>query len=126
MMGVIQRPAGRAQNEGVKALRVAAVVTSTLVLGAHVLRQGWLVAAVLIAASPLLLLLEGRSPVRVLQGLLGLGALEWVRTTIVLVGLRLAAGAPYLRLVAILGTVAILTAVSAAWLQPWPSRRVAS
>ena len=109
-----------------KALRIAAVVTSTLVLGAHVLRQGWLVAAVLIAASPLLLLLDGRWPTRVLQALLGLGALEWVRATVVLAGLRLAAGAPYLRLVAILGTVAILTAVSAALLQAWPSRSVSS
>jgi hypothetical protein len=101
-------------------------VTSTLGLGAHVLRQGWFVAAVLIAASPLLLLFDGRWPARVLQALLGLGALEWVRTTLVLVGSRQAAGAPYLRLVAILGTVATLTALSAALLQARPSRSVSS
>lgn len=94
-------------------------ILSALLLGAHLMRAGWLPLALFVALLPLLLL-TGRSRwVLALEGVLVLGALEWLRTLFVLVGHRQAAGLPYLRLAAILGGVALLAALSTPLLERW-------
>ena len=45
------------------------------------------------------------------------GACEWIRTSYLLVGVRIQLGEPWTRMVVILGCVALFTAV-AAWLLP--------
>ena len=67
--------------------RLVPVVLACLALGAHLLRSGLEALGWLIAASPLLLLAGRLWTVRVLQALLALGALEWLRTLARLVGL---------------------------------------
>jgi hypothetical protein len=86
-----------------------------LLLGAHFFRAG--LVAVAAACAVLLVLLSVRSPwsARALQGALALGTLEWLRTAWVFASARAAAGQPYTRLLVILGSVALLTAL-AAWL----------
>jgi hypothetical protein len=86
-----------------------------LLLGAHFFRAGFVPLAA--ACAVLLVLLFVRSPwsARVLQGALALGALEWLRTAWVFASARAAAAQPYTRLLVILGSVALLTAL-AAWL----------
>jgi len=49
---------------------------------------------------------------RILQLCLALGAVEWGRTTIILMQARIEAGAPFLRLAFILGCLTLLTASS--------------
>lgn len=94
-------------------LRSLPAILSFLVLGAHLLRSG----LVLLVPLPLLFifLLIPKAPwaVRSCQALLGLGALEWLRTLAMRVIERNGAGEPYLRLVLILGFVAAFTAGSA-------------
>jgi hypothetical protein len=124
MTDVIGRAPAPLSNDRVRALRVVVVVLSALLLAAHVLRQGFLPPAVLVAASPLLLLTGERWGARVLQLLFVAGAIEWVRTTLALVSRRLGSGAPYLRMAAILGSVALVTALAAALLHP-PRRAAA-
>ena len=96
-----------------KILLIAAPVLSFLVLGAHFLREGalWLV----IACVALIALLAWRRPwvPRLVQAALALGAVEWLRTAAMLIQQRMAEGRPWLRLAAILGAVAIVTAASA-------------
>lgn len=72
---------------------------------------GLAVAAVL--AVPVLVALRRRWALRVAQGVLLAGAVEWVLTTAVLVDERQALGEPALQLVAILGSVVVLTVVGA-------------
>jgi hypothetical protein len=88
---------------------------SLLVLGAHFLRAGRL--ALVVAVLVLFGLLFVRRPWagRTVQVALLLGALEWVRTTLVLTGERASMGRPYGRMVVILGAVAAVCAGSA-WL----------
>lgn len=50
---------------------------------------------------------------RLMQVVLGLGALEWLRTLVVLVMRRSEQSEPFLRMVLILGIVALVTLVSA-------------
>jgi hypothetical protein len=86
---------------------------SALILAAHFLRAGqW---AGVGASLALLVVLAIPRPwaARVAQAALVLGAAEWLRTLIQLVGERRAEHAPYVRLAVILGAVAVLTAVSA-------------
>ena len=86
-----------------------------LLLGAHFFRAG--LVPLTAASAVLLVMLFVRAPwsARVLQGALALGTLEWLRTAWVFAAARAAAGQPYTRLLVILGSVALVTAL-AAWL----------
>ena len=94
-----------------------------LLLGAHFFRAGLppLTALCVVLAG----LLFVRSPWvgRLLQAVLVLGALEWIRTAWVFAAARAAAGLPYGRLLAILGAVAAVTALAALLLRSVAARR---
>jgi hypothetical protein len=94
---------------------LALAALSLLLLGAHFFRAGSVLLAA--ACTVLLVLLFVRSPwsARVLQAALALGTLEWLRTAWAFAAARAAAGQPYTRLLLILGSVALVTAL-AAWL----------
>ncbi len=95
-----------------------------LLLAAHFVHAGlWIVAAPCVAAVALLWV---RRPwaARVLQAMLGLGAIEWVLTAATLAQVRMAHDQPYLRLLAILCTVALVTVLAAlAFQHPALARR---
>jgi len=105
-----------------RALLLVPAVLSALLLGAHLMRAGWLPLAIAVALSPLLLFVRGGRGVVVLQVALAAAALEWLRALFVLVGVRQAAGQPYLRLSLILGAVALLAALSVPLLGRWRRR----
>jgi hypothetical protein len=94
-------------------LLLLAPILSLLVLGAHYLRAG----SLLLVATALALVacLIPRRPwvPRLVQAALLLGAVEWIRTLVLFAGERMRAGEPYVRLVIILGSVAIVSAASA-------------
>lgn len=86
---------------------------SILVLAAHFYRAG---DVVLFAAALLLLTLTAvpkRWAARALQAALLLGSVEWLRTAAHFVSERQAAGRPWVRLAVILGSVALVSALSA-------------
>lgn len=86
-----------------------------LVLGAHLLRAGWpsgLLAILLLLAATLAWLPRLWAQ-RATALLLALGALEWVRTLLVLRAARMALGLPSTRMTLILGLVAAATACMA-------------
>jgi hypothetical protein len=93
-------------------LQLFPVVLSLLVLGAHFLRAGNLVLVVLTVALLGLLPVRSRWAAHVIQTALVLGAVEWVRTLLALAVRRAEAGQPALRMVIILGIVALVTALS--------------
>lgn len=94
------------------AARVLAGV-ALLLLAAHFYRAGLAPLAALCAMLVGLLFVRATWSVRVLQAVLALGALEWLRTAWVFAAARAAQGQPYGRLLAILGTVAAVTAIAA-------------
>ncbi len=75
--------------------------------------------AIAVALLPLLLLVRRPWAVRTVEVVFALGALEWLRTLAVLVDLRRAHELPYLRLVAILATVALVTAAAVPLVESW-------
>ena len=89
------------------------VVLSLVVLGAHFMRYDNSVGVV--GALVLIALLIVRRPwvARLMQVVLILGALEWVHTIYELVLVRAAQGQPFIRMVVILGVVAVVTLCSA-------------
>lgn len=93
--------------------RVLPVVVSLALLGAHFFRAGvgWALVACLGLGA--LLVVPRRWAARLIQAALLAGALEWIRTLVLLAGQRSAAGEPAGRLVAILGAVAAFTLASA-------------
>ena len=95
------------------AVALIPIFLSALLLAAHFFRAGRyeLVAASLL--FPFLLLIRRRWAARAVQVVLVLGAAEWVRTLFVFTAERRALGEPSLRLVAILGGVALFTLLSA-------------
>jgi hypothetical protein len=94
-------------------MRLLPAILALLVAGAHFLRaRQWpLVVAIVVLLA--LVPLRRRFVAWVLQGALVLAAIEWLRTAADLVGMRQALGQPWARMAAILGTVALLTALSA-------------
>ena len=95
------------------ALKLVPVIISGLLLSAHFLRAELFPLVVLSLAFPALLLLKRPWAARLVQIILVLGALEWIRTLLVLVGQRRTAEQPWTRLAIILGLVAVFTGCSA-------------
>ena len=96
-----------------KVLLLLPVVLSLAVLGAHFLRYGSSIGV--LAALLLIALLFLRRPwvPRVMQVVLVLGTLEWLRTMYELGHIRALQGQPYGRMLVILGIVAAVTLCSA-------------
>jgi hypothetical protein len=88
------------------------LILSFVILGAHFLRSGnWLVMVICVLA-PLLLIVRKRWSLLVVQLFAYVGAGIWINTALVLSRKRIIAGAPWGRLVLIMGLVALFTALS--------------
>ena len=94
-------------------LRLLPIILSMLLLGAHFFLAGLPVLTGLSVAVLFLLILRRSWVPRLFQVLLVLGAVEWLRTLYMFAAMRIAWGEPWTRLAVILGTVALLTALSA-------------
>jgi len=94
-------------------LKLLPVIVSFLLMAAHFYRAGQLILAGLCIAIPALLFLRESWVVRFFQMALLLAAAEWLRTLTVFAEFRIESGQPWTRLALILGTVALLTALSA-------------
>jgi len=90
-------------------LRLLPVILSMLLLGAHYYRAGFNVLVVIVFASLFLLLIRQPWIVRVIQVVLVVGGIEWLRTTYNLVMVRQSMNMSWIRLAIILGSVALLT-----------------
>jgi hypothetical protein len=96
-----------------RALAAVLLVLSSLVMAAHFFRGGIFAMALFVLLVPLLVLTRERRLIRVVQFLLLLGAAEWIRTALVIAQDRLRVGEPVTRMIVILGSVALFTALSA-------------
>ena len=107
-----------------KVLLYIPIVLSLLVLGAHFMRYGNSIGV--FAALVLIGLLFIRRPwvARLMQVVLVLGALEWVRTMYELGHMRALHGQPYGRMLVILGIVATVTLCSALLFQSATLKKV--
>ena len=107
-----------------KVLIYVPVVLSLVILGAHFMRYGNLIGV--FGSLVLIALLIVRRPwvARLMQVVLILGALEWVRTLYELAQVRAAYGQPFTRMIVILGVVAAVTFCSALLFQSPALKRI--
>lgn len=103
---------------GVLLLPAAALV----LLGAHFFRAGLVPLTVACLGLIALLFARARWAWLATQGALWLGMLEWLRTAWLFASARAQSGQPYGRLLAILGGVALVTAVAAMVLRTTAAR----
>lgn len=96
-----------------KVLLYLPIVLSLLLLAAHFLRYGNTLVVIAVALSAGLLLVRRAWAARVMQLVLAVGALEWLRTLVMLVQERMVLGESYLRMAIILAVVAAITAAAA-------------
>ena len=94
-------------------IRLFPVIFSFLILSAHFSRQGLPILSILCLLIPLLLFIKHAWVTRLIQIVLIIGSIEWIRILFVYVNERQAIGEPYFRLVIILGLVALFTGLSA-------------
>jgi ABC-type Na+ efflux pump permease subunit len=94
------------------ALRLLPVILSFLLLGAHFYKGGQVALTAFCGAVLLLLFLRRAWVPLVFQVLLGLAAIEWLRTLYLLAAMRIAWNEPWTRLALILLAVALFTALS--------------
>ena len=105
-------------------LRLLPVLISFLLVAAHFFRSGQVIFVTLALCLPLLLLIRQSWVPWVIQLVLLLAAIEWLRTMINIAQLRMHTGEPWMRMAAIIGAVALFTAASgvvlrSAALQAW-------
>jgi hypothetical protein len=96
-----------------RALAIGLPALALVLLAAHFYRAGVYVLAAASFALIVLLFVAQPWAARLLRGVLLLGTIEWLRTAWVLAAHRAAIGQPSLRMLAILGSVAAVTAFSA-------------
>ena len=94
-------------------LWIVPTLLSLLVLAAHFFRNDSPLLVLVCLGAPLLLATGTRWGVRAVQGLLIVGALEWVRTAMQIAAVRQEEGLPWKRMAVILGSVAVFTVASA-------------
>lgn len=102
-------------------LRRTPATLAALLLGAHFLRAGdiaLLAACLLLAVLPFL---PWRAATWIARLALATGAVSWVLTAFQIAAARRAAGAPYVRMAWILGSVAAFTALAAVILPAAPA-----
>jgi hypothetical protein len=97
---------------GMNFLRLIPVFISFLLLGAHFLRAGNIAVVVILLAFVFLLFVKKYWVPWVIQLILLLGSLEWVRTLVSVAQVRIGADMPWTRMAVILGAVALFTAFS--------------
>ncbi len=107
-----------------KVLPYIPVILSLVILGAHFMRYGDSVGVIVFLVLIALLLVRRAWVARLMQVVLVLGALEWVRTLYELVQVRAAHGQPLTRMVVILGIVAAITFCSALIFQSTGLKRI--
>lgn len=107
-----------------KVLLYVPIVLSLAVLGAHFMRYGNSIGVSVTTLLIALLFVRRAWVARLTQVALILGALEWLRTLFDLVQMRIAMGEPYLRMVVILGIVALVTLGSALLFQAVTLRKI--
>ncbi len=93
-------------------LLLTPIVLSLVVLAAHFSRHDVPILPWVCLALPLLLFIRRQWVARLLQLVLVAGALEWVRTTVVLTARRIDGGEPWVRMAVILVVVTLVTAGS--------------
>jgi len=94
------------------AVRLIPVYICALLLGAHFYRSYDYVLLGISLLLPFMLLIRKVWVARIMQLFLLLGAAEWIRTAIILADIRRQEGAPWIRLVIIIGSVALFTTLS--------------
>ncbi len=97
------------------ALHILTVVFSFILLAAHFLREANTILVAMCLIAPFFLIVKRPWAARLLQLLLAVGSMVWILTLAELVMHRVANGEPWMRLVFILGGVALFTGFSA-WL----------
>jgi len=97
--------------------RLIPAVLALLLLAAHFLRAVAIVPAVLCVAAIALVFVKRPWAVLALRLGLAAGTVVWIVTAWRIARDRMDAGMPYLRMLAILGAVAVFTAI-AAWIYP--------
>ena len=93
--------------------KILAIIFCFLLLAAHFGRAGFYGLQYLSILMPFLLFWKSKIAARIIQVYLVLGGLEWIRITIHYIKIRMETDEPWLRLMFILGTVAILTMATA-------------
>lgn len=94
-------------------IRLIPVFLSATLLSAHFLRTGPIPIAVVALLFPAILFFKRAWSARLVQLILVLSAVEWVRTLLHFVAERRVFGQPWIRLAIILGLVAVFTGGSA-------------
>lgn len=86
-------------------IRLLPLLLAALLFAAHVMRFNGLYPALLIPVLLLTLFIRRYPVIYLWQFLLGLASIEWLRTTVELVRLRMTMEAPFSRLLLIMSTV---------------------
>jgi len=94
-------------------VRLLPVIFSFLILSAHFSRGDLFVISIICLLIPLLLFIKQAWVIKLIQIILIIGSIEWIRSLFYYINQRQAIGESYIRLVIIIIMVALFTGLSA-------------
>ena len=98
-------------------LRLLPLIFANLLFAAHIMRSFGLIWALAVLAFLFTLFIRRDWIIGIWQVIIAFAILEWIRTTLVIVKLRLAVEMPYVRLLIIMGAVILFNLFVIYWLQ---------
>ena len=104
-------------------VRLLPLILATLLFAAHIMRFNGLPAALLVLALLVTLFIPRSWILNLWQVLIGLALIEWLRTAIILIKMRLVLDLPYVRLALIMAAVILFNGFVIYWLNHKKLRR---
>ncbi|HEM48991.1 MAG TPA: hypothetical protein ENO27_02155 [Caldithrix sp.] len=98
-------------------LRLLPLIFTQLLFAAHIMRSFGVIWALVVLMLLITLVIHREWIIRLWQIIIAFEIIEWIRTTLIIVQLRLAVEMPYLRLLIIMGAVILFNLFIIYWLQ---------
>jgi hypothetical protein len=93
-------------------VRIFPLILCSWLMAAHLFRGGMLILMCISLLIPFILLWKSKISVRIVQLFLVIFGLEWIRTLIVIAGIRMENGQDWMRMAIILSVVALINFMS--------------
>lgn len=98
-------------------IRMIPLIFAQLLFAAHIMRSFGIIWAILVLILLFTLFIRRDWIIRMWQIIIAFEIVEWIRTTIIIIQLRLAMGMPYVRLLIIMSIVILFNLFVIYWLQ---------
>ncbi len=105
------------EEAGMIIIRLLPLIFAQLLFAAHIMRSFGIIWAMAVLILLFTIFIRRGWIIHIWQAIIAFEVVEWIRTTIIIIRLRLAMGMPYVRLLIIMSMVILFSLFVIYWLQ---------